>query len=78
MKVRRPAVTRSTARRALAIEALALIAFVICGALIAGAASSDRPEEQQIAITRGETYLIKGADPAREPEFRSLSDRYCL
>jgi Flp pilus assembly secretin CpaC len=78
MKVRRPAVTRSTARRALAIEALALIAFVICGALIAGAASSDRPEEQQIAITRGETYLIKGADPAREPETRSVTNPHAL
>ncbi len=78
MKVRRPAATRSIARRALAIEALAPIAFVICGALVAGAASGDRPEELQIVINRGETYLIKGADPAREPETRSVTNPHAL
>jgi Flp pilus assembly secretin CpaC len=83
MKVRRPAVTRSIAR-AFAIEALTLIAFVICGAVAAGAASDagvssgDRPEEQQIVIKRGETYLIKGADPAREPETRSVTNPHAL
>ena len=84
MKVRRPAATRSIARRALAIETLVPIAFVICGALIAGAASGaeassgDRPEELQIVIKRGETYLIKGADPTREPETRSVTNPRAL
>jgi len=78
MKVRRLAGSRSIARRALALEALAPIAFVICGALMAGASSGDRPEELQIVINRGETYLIRGADPAREPETRSVTNPHAL
>ena len=65
MKVRRLAETIPSARRALAIESLALIAFLICASPAAGAASGDRAEEVQILIKRGETYLITGADPAR-------------
>src|ERR1700674_166197 len=81
MKFRRPS---SIVRRALAIQALALIASVICSALVAGAASGagatsgDRPEELRIVIKRGETYLIKGADPTREPETRSVTNPHAL
>ncbi len=78
MKVRRLAETIPSARRALAIESLALIAFLICASPAAGAASGDRAEEVQILIKRGETYLITGADPAREPQTRSVTNPHAL
>ncbi len=77
MKVRRPSRMITITTRALAVELLAMIAMLICTGL-AGADSGDRPEAIKVVIQRGETYVIKGTDPARKPATRSVTNPSAL